>query len=65
MTQLMHGLVTVAAASGDHSLNKHWSPFPGLVNFPSVVDLKLQDKGLVAMNTFQTILPPTSSRKHY
>ena len=34
MTQLMHGLVTVAAASGDHSLNKHWSPFPGLVNFP-------------------------------
>ena len=50
MTQLMHGLVTVAAASGDHSLNKHWSPFPGLVNFPSVVDLKLQDKGLVDIN---------------
>ena len=50
MTQLMHGLVTLAAASGDYSLNKHWSPFPGLINFPSVVDLKLQDKGLVAIN---------------
>ena len=39
-----------AAASGDDSLKKHWSPFPGLINFLSVVDLKLQDKGLVAKN---------------
>ena len=50
MIQLMHDLVTLAAASGDDSLKKHWSPFPGLINFPSVVDLKLQDKGLVAIN---------------
>lgn len=50
MTQLMHGLVTLAAASGDDSLKKHWSPFPGLINFLSVVDLKVQDKGLVAIN---------------
>ena len=50
MTQLMHGLVTLAAASGDYSLNKHWSPFPGLINSPTTVDLKLQDKGLVAIN---------------
>ena len=50
MTQLMHGLVTLAAASGDYSLNKPWSPFPGLINFPCVVDLKLQDKELVAIN---------------
>ena len=50
MTQLMQGLVSLAAASGDYSLNKPWSPFPGLLNFPSVVDLKLQDKGLVAIN---------------
>lgn len=50
MTQLMHGLVTLAAASGDSFLEKHWSPFPGLIEFLSAVDLKLQDKGLVALN---------------
>ena len=38
ITQLMHDLVTLAAASGDYFLKKHWSP------------LKLQDKGLVAIN---------------
>ena len=50
MTQLMHGLVTLAAASGDSFLEKHWSPFAGLIEFLSAVDLKLQDKGLVALN---------------
>jgi len=50
MIQLMHDLVTVAAASGDDSLKKHWSLFPGLINSPSVVVLKQQDKGLVAIN---------------
>ena len=50
MTQLMRGLVTLAAASGDDSLKKHWSLFPGLINSPSVVVLKQQDKGLVAIN---------------
>ena len=50
MIQLMHDLVTVAAASGDDSLKKHWSLFPGLINSPSVAVLKQQDKGLVAIN---------------
>ena len=50
MTQLRHGLVTLAAASVEDSLKKHWSLFPGLINSPTVVVLKQQDKGLMDIN---------------
>ena len=50
MIQLMHDLVTLAAASVEDSLKKHWSLFPGLINSPTVAVLKQQDKGLMDIN---------------